>query len=257
MESLLKLLTGYFASGVEGIAGIIIAFAALQAALQAALVFAGKGRWAGDAQEPQIEAVRLKLGRWLALALEFELGADILRTAIAPTWSEIGQLAAIAAIRTLLNYFLQQEIDRAASRQVATSPPTPAPVTGAASDLLSKGEIKHVPLFISSVFNVSVWSAIIEFLGALLILAYMCFALLTLFRTKDISQARIVVTDGIIAGLSFKLAGTLLRTIELQSWPQILTFLAIFVIRTVLKRFFSWEQHRLQLRRNQTQTVGR
>ncbi|MFC7735153.1 DUF1622 domain-containing protein [Roseomonas sp. GCM10028921] len=55
----------------------------------------------------------LRLGRWLALALEFELGADILRTAIAPTWSEIGQLAAIAAVRTALNFFLQREIDGA------------------------------------------------------------------------------------------------------------------------------------------------
>jgi uncharacterized membrane protein len=55
----------------------------------------------------------------LAVALEFELAADILRTAIAPTWNEIGQLAAIAALRTLLNYFLQKEIDKAAVRQTA------------------------------------------------------------------------------------------------------------------------------------------
>ncbi len=59
------------------------------------------------------------LGRWLALALEFELEGDILRTAIAPTWSEIGQLAAIAAVRTTLNYFLQKEIDKAAVRRAA------------------------------------------------------------------------------------------------------------------------------------------
>lgn len=144
MEPLLKLLTGYFASGVEGIAGIIIVFAAFQATLQAVLVFAGKGWRLGDSQEPQVEAVRLKLGRWLALALEFELGADILRTAISPTWSEIGQLAAIATIRTLLNYFLQQEIDRAASRQAGTIQPMPASASGAAS-ALDKGEIKHVP----------------------------------------------------------------------------------------------------------------
>ena len=66
--------------------------------------------------------MRLRLGRWLALALEFELGADILRTAVAPTWSEIGQLAAIAAVRTALNFFLQQEIDKAAARDVASQP---------------------------------------------------------------------------------------------------------------------------------------
>jgi uncharacterized membrane protein len=54
--------------------------------------------------------VRLQLGRWLSLALEFELAADILRTAIAPSWDEIGKLAAIVVLRTLLNYFLEREI---------------------------------------------------------------------------------------------------------------------------------------------------
>ncbi len=55
-------------------------------------------------------SVRLTLGRYLALGLEFQLAGDVLRTAIAPTFSEIGQLAAIAAIRTALNYFLAKEI---------------------------------------------------------------------------------------------------------------------------------------------------
>ena len=56
------------------------------------------------------EGLRLGLGRSLALSLEFLLGADILRTAVEPSWDEIGRLAAIAAIRTALNYFLQREI---------------------------------------------------------------------------------------------------------------------------------------------------
>ena len=55
--------------------------------------------------------VRLGLGRYLALGLEFLLAGDILSTAIAPTFEEIGKLAAIAAIRTALNYFLNKEID--------------------------------------------------------------------------------------------------------------------------------------------------
>ena len=54
--------------------------------------------------------VRLGLGRSLALSLEFLLGADILRTAVEPSWDEIGRLAAIATIRTALNFFLQREI---------------------------------------------------------------------------------------------------------------------------------------------------
>ncbi len=117
MEALFKTWTEYLASGVEGVAGLIIAAAALQATIRAILLFLQRAGQGPGSQEPQTESIRLRLGRWLALALEFELGADILRTAIAPTWAEIGQLAAIAAIRTLLNYFLQQEIDRAAHRQ--------------------------------------------------------------------------------------------------------------------------------------------
>src|SRR5262249_23154914 len=54
--------------------------------------------------------VRLDLGRFLALGLEFQLAADILRTAIAPSFTQLAQLAAIAAIRTVLNFFLGREI---------------------------------------------------------------------------------------------------------------------------------------------------
>jgi uncharacterized membrane protein len=56
------------------------------------------------------EEVRILLGRYLALGLEFALGADILATAVSPSWDDIGQLAAIAGIRTALNYFLAREL---------------------------------------------------------------------------------------------------------------------------------------------------
>lgn len=54
--------------------------------------------------------LRVQFGSSLALALELLLAADILRTAVAPTWDDIGKLAAIAAIRTALNYFLEKEL---------------------------------------------------------------------------------------------------------------------------------------------------
>lgn len=56
--------------------------------------------------------IRLLLARYLALALEFQLGADILSTAIAPSWDQIGKLGAIAVIRTALNYFLSREMEQ-------------------------------------------------------------------------------------------------------------------------------------------------
>jgi uncharacterized membrane protein len=62
------------------------------------------------------EKVRLLLGRYLALGLEFALGADILATAVSPSWDDIGQLAAIAGIRTALNYFLARELAAAPAK---------------------------------------------------------------------------------------------------------------------------------------------
>ena len=56
-------------------------------------------------------AIRLTLARYLAVALEFQLGADILSTAVAPSWDEIGKLGAIAVIRTGLNFFLSREME--------------------------------------------------------------------------------------------------------------------------------------------------
>lgn len=55
--------------------------------------------------------IRIKFGSWLALALEFQLGADILATTIAPTLEDLLELALIAIIRTFLNYFLNQELE--------------------------------------------------------------------------------------------------------------------------------------------------
>ena len=93
---------------VEGIGALVVgigAFLALSLYLRS--VLAGK--------QTNFNAIRLVLARYLALALEFQLGSDILSTAVKPTdptkvWQPIAQLAAIAVIRTGLNYFLGKEI---------------------------------------------------------------------------------------------------------------------------------------------------
>ena len=106
MAELFKTITFYLADGVEAFAALIIALAALQSTWRALRLFFVRPP---EPEERKTE-VRLRLGRWLSLALEFELAADILRTAITPTWDEIGKLAAIVILRTLLNYFLEREI---------------------------------------------------------------------------------------------------------------------------------------------------
>lgn len=71
------------------------------------LLFAGSSQ-EGDATE----AIRLRLGRVLALGLEFSVASDILRTAVAPTRQDILNLGAIVLLRTLLNFFLEREIQQ-------------------------------------------------------------------------------------------------------------------------------------------------
>jgi len=91
----------------------------------AVLAFVRFLRIALTSREPdRFVGVRLGLGRYLALGIEFQLAGDILRTAIAPSFDEIGQLAAVAAIRTALNFFLRQEI-REERAEVERSPPSP------------------------------------------------------------------------------------------------------------------------------------
>ncbi len=114
---LLKTATLMLAAGVEAAAAIVVGLAALEASIQALALFI-PGRVTSGDSDPK-EAVRLRLGRWLAVALELELGADILRTAVSPTWTEIGQLGAIVVLRTALNFFLQLEIDKAEARTSA------------------------------------------------------------------------------------------------------------------------------------------
>lgn len=75
----------------------------------------------------QFSAVRLTMARFLVLGLEFQLAADVLRTAISPSFEEIGKLAAIAAIRTALNYFLNREIAQEKREIELLRHPAPAP----------------------------------------------------------------------------------------------------------------------------------
>ena len=90
--------------GVELVGALIIALGIVVAG--GLLVKALLARRTAD-----FTAIRLTLARYLALALEFQLGADILSTAIAPSWEQIGKLGAIAVIRTALNFFLSKEME--------------------------------------------------------------------------------------------------------------------------------------------------
>ena len=126
--------------GQQELADVVDVLVRLVEAAGAAIVFAGtvvafvrflRVSYRREGMAP-FAPVRLDLGRFLALGLEFQLAADILRTAVAPSFTQLAQLAAIAAIRTALNFFLSREIkeqrelvwaDKAAAAQQRTSGP--------------------------------------------------------------------------------------------------------------------------------------
>ena len=108
----LKLCVEALGAGIVGV-GVFVALAQLI-------------RMVASRRPAEFTAVRLTVARHLALALEFELGADILGTAISPSWDQIGKLGAVAVIRTGLNFFLTMEMKQ--EQAVGKALPVPAGV---------------------------------------------------------------------------------------------------------------------------------
>jgi uncharacterized membrane protein len=112
----LRRMAEMIAAGVEVAAALIIAYGALEA-LYGAVRSIVERRSKTDMRK----LVWVRFGVWLLLGLEFELAADIVRTAISPTWSDIGQRAAIGFIRTFLNYFLEKDLEKYEPRPTDTA----------------------------------------------------------------------------------------------------------------------------------------
>ncbi len=104
MKDFAEIITKHLSSFVEILAAVVIGVALLQFLY----------RYSTNVFKPNTETInqniRIQFGSSLTVALELLLGADILATAIAPTWDDIGKLAAIAVLRTSLNFFLEREL---------------------------------------------------------------------------------------------------------------------------------------------------
>jgi uncharacterized membrane protein len=125
VEELLRETVAVMVLIVEACGAIVIIIGALWAF--------GRFLWTGVRRRDTAAfvPVRLTLGRFLALGLEFQLASDILTTAVAPTFEEIAKLAAIVTIRTALNFFLGREIEqerRQLAEEARTGVPDPTTV---------------------------------------------------------------------------------------------------------------------------------
>lgn len=65
-----------------------------------------------------------RYARWLVAGLTFQLAADIIETSLTPSWNDIGRLAAIAVVRTFLNYFLARDMAEMAEFQEGSAAPS-------------------------------------------------------------------------------------------------------------------------------------
>lgn len=115
LEIWLKLLVGYLAAGAEIAAALVIGGAVIRGIATYFRQLLSRSRQHLDSTE----LIRLQLGRVLALGLEFTVASDILRTAVAPTRQDILNLGAIVLLRTLLNYFLEREIQQGEQSRLA------------------------------------------------------------------------------------------------------------------------------------------
>jgi len=116
MEELFRQLANHIALAIEIAAVLIVAAGAIEAFVRVIGVLTHPGASHGARKE-----IWRRFGMWLLLGLEFELAADIVRSVISPTWQEIVQLGAIAAIRTFLNYFLETDLQHADARNEETN----------------------------------------------------------------------------------------------------------------------------------------
>ena len=108
MEELLLPLARTAKALAEGAAVLVVAFGTIEAFV----------KLLGVVVRPRVshgarKAIWRQYGMWLLLGLEFELAADIIGSVVSPTWQDVGELAAIAVIRTFLNYFLGRDLEEA------------------------------------------------------------------------------------------------------------------------------------------------
>jgi len=105
MEEWLHLVTKDIVVIIDAMALIIVAIGTAEAFFT--------GLWVAfpaPASHSRFREILVRYGRWLVAGLTFQLAADIIGTSIAPSWQEVGQLGAIAVIRTFLNFFLERDL---------------------------------------------------------------------------------------------------------------------------------------------------
>jgi uncharacterized membrane protein len=100
-------------TAIEAIAIAVIAIGVLQALVRLPpVLLRSRSDASSAAPTPWLD-----FGRWLIAGLTFQLAADIIETSITTSWEAVARLAAIAVIRTFLNYFLDRDLEEIRTRE--------------------------------------------------------------------------------------------------------------------------------------------
>jgi uncharacterized membrane protein len=112
VEELLARLANAAATLIEAGAVLVVVYASVEAFIRVVGLIVTRAAGSGGRK-----AIWRRYGVWLLLGLEFELAADIVRSVVSPTWKDLGELGAIAVIRTFLNYFLGKDLENVEKRE--------------------------------------------------------------------------------------------------------------------------------------------
>ena len=113
MEQTVDFLLSYVIPIVEACGAVVIVLEVGRTFVQYVLHFVRR-------RELHVRTFRIRLGQAMVTGLEFQVAADILRTATAPTWNDILLLAALIALRTVLNFLLEQELKTLGAEKTET-----------------------------------------------------------------------------------------------------------------------------------------
>ena len=103
MREALATVIGYAVPLVEACGALIIVIEVMRTLVQYMGTFFGR-------TSVHRTVLRVRLGQSMVMGLEFQVAADILKTALSPTWNDILLLAALIGLRTVLNFLLEREL---------------------------------------------------------------------------------------------------------------------------------------------------
>ncbi len=103
MDEIVKSIVSFVVPIIEACGMVVVTLGVARAFIQYIVAFVGRS----ETKDP---VMRLRLGESMVFGLEFMVAADILKTAISPTWNDILFLAALVGLRTVLNYMLEADL---------------------------------------------------------------------------------------------------------------------------------------------------